>query len=408
MDNIPAGAFIRRPGKDVYLYQNKWLEKNLITPCPTPCKLGNTLDQRVVREKTITIEQKEITTPNHTLFCDILLFALPSTHEEHLIGGIVMDVTEKFIAEKHFQSSRSRLRALIDTIPDLVWLKDINGVYLACNNRFEALFGASESEVVGKTDHDFVPEELADFFRKHDKAAMAAGKPTLNEEKVSFASDGHEEYLETIKAPFYNENGEVIGVLGIARDITERKQAEEELRALNERLSTAENIALIGNWEYRVSDASIKWSDELYRIFGLEPQSRPIDNEWLISRMHPDDRAAYNHYSEILMQSRPEDTIDEFRYRILSDEVSIKHVRVWGRVEYDNDGKPLRFYGTLQDVSTSEKLNQQLQSRLDELTRWQNLMLGREDRIMELKNEVNQLLEQLGLQAIYTTGRLQS
>lgn len=81
------------------------------------------------------------------------------------------------------------LKALINALPDLFWLKDPEGVYLACNKRFEAVVGHPESAIVGHTDYDFVPNELADFFRVHDLKAMAAGHPTVNEEWVSFASD---------------------------------------------------------------------------------------------------------------------------------------------------------------------------------------------------------------------------
>ncbi|WP_245232423.1 CHASE domain-containing protein [Thiorhodococcus minor] len=79
-------------------------------------------------------------------------------------------------------ASEGRLRTLLDTIPDLVWLKDPDGVYLACNPRFEAVFDAKETAILGKRDHDFVDADLADCFREHDRAAIAAGVPRMNEE----------------------------------------------------------------------------------------------------------------------------------------------------------------------------------------------------------------------------------
>lgn len=133
------------------------------------------------------------------------------------------------IALKH---SNTHLRTLIETIPDLIWLKDPGGVFLACNPRFERLFNAPESQIVGKTDHDFVPRELADFFRQKDQDAIAAGKPSINEEWVTFADDGQRALLETIKTPMRDSEGWLIGVLGIARDITERRADEEKLRFL--------------------------------------------------------------------------------------------------------------------------------------------------------------------------------
>ncbi len=120
----------------------------------------------------------------------------------------------------------AHLRLLMSSIPDLVWMKDENGVYLYCNSKIEELFGANEADIIGRTDFDFVDAELAAFFREKDKLAMTIGGPSINEERVTFASDGHEELLETIKTPVLDSQGKTVGVLGIGRDITARKHAE--------------------------------------------------------------------------------------------------------------------------------------------------------------------------------------
>ena len=144
--------------------------------------------------------------------------------------GAILDITERKRAEEALRNSEGRLHTLVQTIPDLIWLKDKDGVYLSCNTMFERFFGAREADIVGKTDYDFVDRELADFFREHDRKAMAAGKPTSNEEWITFADDGHRAFLDTIKTPMYDARGTLIGVLGIGRDITERKRAVERIR----------------------------------------------------------------------------------------------------------------------------------------------------------------------------------
>lgn len=131
---------------------------------------------------------------------------------------------------------RAQLNTVVSTIPDLVWLKDVEGTYLACNRRFEQLFGATEAEIVGRTDYDFVGQELADFFRENDRKAMAAGYPSLNEEWLTFAEGGERLLFETIKTPMLDRQGKLIGVLGIARDITHHRETENELRASEEKL----------------------------------------------------------------------------------------------------------------------------------------------------------------------------
>ncbi|HSG24314.1 MAG TPA: PhnD/SsuA/transferrin family substrate-binding protein, partial [Azonexus sp.] len=121
------------------------------------------------------------------------------------------------------------LKTLVQTLPDLVWLKDMNGVYLACNPIFEQFFGAREEQIVGKTDYDFVNAELADSFRANDRKAIEAKQPTINEEWVTFAKGGRYMLLETTKMPMLSANGEAIGVLGVGHDITERKRTHDEL-----------------------------------------------------------------------------------------------------------------------------------------------------------------------------------
>ncbi len=146
------------------------------------------------------------------------------------LRGTTQDITERRRAEQALRRSEAHLRTLVKTLPDLVWLKDPQGVYLACNPRFESFFGTTEVEILGKTDYDFMDRQAADCFRAHDAAAMAAGGSRMNEEEVTFACDGHKELLETIKTPMLDTDGSLIGVLGIARDITARRRGEEALR----------------------------------------------------------------------------------------------------------------------------------------------------------------------------------
>ena len=139
---------------------------------------------------------------------------------------------ERSRMERSLAENEARLRTLVQTIPDLIWLKDMNGVYLACNTIFERFFGAKERDILGKTDYDFVDRELADFFREHDRKCMAAGKPSSNEEWLTFADDGYRGLFDTIKTPMYDAEGKLIGVLGISHDITQIKKAEEEMAKL--------------------------------------------------------------------------------------------------------------------------------------------------------------------------------
>lgn len=123
----------------------------------------------------------------------------------------------------------NRFYSVINEIPDLVWMKDENGVYLTCNKKFEHFYGAPSSKIIGKTDYDFVDKEQADFFREKDLGAIFAGKPVSNEEWLIFPDDGYRGLFETIKTPVFDSEGKLQGVLGISRDITAHKKLTEEL-----------------------------------------------------------------------------------------------------------------------------------------------------------------------------------
>jgi PAS domain S-box-containing protein len=157
------------------------------------------------------------------------------------VTGIVVyarDITDKIQARQALEHERGFLKTLIQTIPDLVWLKDPQGVYLACNPRFEQLYNAPEAAIVGKTDYDFADRELADFFRANDLAAMAAGHPRVNEERLEFADDSPGGLYETTKTPMYAADGSLIGVLGIAHEITAQRATETALRERQALLDT--------------------------------------------------------------------------------------------------------------------------------------------------------------------------
>lgn len=243
MQNLPAGAFVHDPESGQSLFENHWLKTHL-SDHQDGCGLALRHDLETLESGSQLLQDQRYGDQDPPMYCDTLRFILSGTGRSSLIGGVIMDVTDRVVALDELKSNRARLRALFDTLPDLVWLKDPDGVYLACNRRFEALFGASEKEIAGKRDHDFVDRGLADFFREKDLAAMAAGKPVTNEETVTFASDGHQETLETIKAPVLDVDGRLIGVLGIARDITERQQMQLDQQSRFDELSRWQGVIL--------------------------------------------------------------------------------------------------------------------------------------------------------------------
>ena len=142
-------------------------------------------------------------------------------------------------------TGQAQWHALIDTLPDLIWLKDRKGAYLACNHRFENYLGMDESEIIGKTNYDFMDKQQADLHREQDQEAMSTGERCINEEQIRFADDGHIEQLEIIKVPMYQLDGELMGVLGVGRDITQRKLHDEFMLLQTNRAEALQKLSFV-------------------------------------------------------------------------------------------------------------------------------------------------------------------
>ncbi|MBI5688941.1 MAG: PAS domain-containing protein [Verrucomicrobia bacterium] len=260
----------------------------------------------------------------------------------------LQDFTALRHAEAALRRSEAHLRTLVKTLPDLVWVKDPAGVYLACNTRFEVLFGAAETAIVGKTDYDFVPREVADAFRRNDAAALAAGRPRINEEEVVFASDGHRELLETIKTPLHDADGTLIGVLGIARDITARKRAEDALRESEARRALALDAAKAGTWEWELASGRNVWSEELWKLYGLEPHFCEPSYEAWRRTVHPDDRSKLEQSLQVAVQREADISIE---WRVHGSGTSPRWLMSRGRPRRDAAGKVTHYVGVVFDIT---------------------------------------------------------
>jgi diguanylate cyclase (GGDEF)-like protein/PAS domain S-box-containing protein len=250
--------------------------------------------------------------------------------------------------------SEQRIRALYRAIPDLVWFKDTEGAYLSCNSRFEQFFGATEKDIVGKTDYDFVAKDLADTFRNHDQVAMDGGGPSSNEEWVTFASDGHRELLETTKTPVFNTRGQVIGVLGIGRDISQRKRNEIALMESEARWKFAIEGAGDGLWDWNIQTGKAFYSPRYKAMLGFaEDEIGDTADEWS-GRIHPDDAPGVFAALQPYMEGKPGSASVEFR--MLRKDGSWMWTMGRGLVvERDAEGKPLRMIGTNSDISNRKQ-----------------------------------------------------
>ncbi len=141
---------------------------------------------------------------------------------------VMVDITDRKLAEIKIARQAGLITSLLDSIPDIIFYKDLNGAYLGCNLPFAKFTGLTKEEIVGKTDFDLFDKEVAEIFRFHDHKMMEEKQLRHNEEWITFP-DGKKILVDTVKTPYWRTDGSLIGVLGISRDITERKQAEQEI-----------------------------------------------------------------------------------------------------------------------------------------------------------------------------------
>ncbi len=151
--------------------------------------------------------------------------------EQHQAEQRVLQLSQAITEElSHSERQRGQLQALLSSIPDLVWMKDPQGVFLSTNPAFGVLLGATPENILGKTDYDFFPTALADQFRADDLEAANSTQPVVREEWVTYLADGHKGLLETVKKAVLGKNGQLVGVLGIARDVTKARNLLEDLQ----------------------------------------------------------------------------------------------------------------------------------------------------------------------------------
>lgn len=178
----------------------------------------------------------------YVLATSLLLFSLiypafksiVSSNEKTTLANIELERTNAQLKSlyEEYQRKQILLKSLINSIPDLVFYKDPNSVFIGCNKAFEKYIGKTENELIGLTDYEIADRESAEKFRKMD-ANLIASQSTLVFEEVILDPDGNKVYLETLKTPYYDSNGNLIGLIGIARDVTERKFRDEKIQYLN-------------------------------------------------------------------------------------------------------------------------------------------------------------------------------
>ena len=153
--------------------------------------------------------------------------------ENRIVYGVIQDITARKEIEMELIRSVILNRSLVEHLPQRIFIKDINSVYLSCNANYANDLGITPEQIIGKTDFEFVPAALAEGYRADDQTVMATGK--LKNIVEPYVIGGVEHWIQTTKVPYHDEQGKIIGVLGIFDDITKQRKQQEALKNSEER-----------------------------------------------------------------------------------------------------------------------------------------------------------------------------
>jgi PAS domain S-box-containing protein len=276
---------------------------------------------------------------------------------------LVRDITERKQAEDELRASEARFRSFVDHATDGFFLSDEHQAVLDVNRQACESLGYSREEMIGMRPRDFdVPLDEASLERIGER--IKAGE-TVTFETLHRRKDGGVFPVEVRARQF--PLGASPFRLSLARDITERKRTEEVLRESEAKLQKAQRVAHFGWWERDFTNNQVSLSDEVCRIFGLEPVDLPEWHARWLKLIHPEDRPrAAEVAAAALLPGGPRYDIE---YRVVRPDGTERMVHSQGDVTWDESGRPLRQFGVLQDITELRRAEKELRASEEALRR---------------------------------------
>jgi len=260
------------------------------------------------------------------------------------------DISKRKLAEETLDNERLLLRTLIDNMPDVIYSKDLECRKTLANIADVRNMGATaELEVLGKTDFEVFPKEIADNFYADDKLVLQNGKPVLNREEYIIDNNGEKRWLLTSKLPLFNKDNQIVGLVGIGRDITIRRKAEQALRESESFLKDTQMIAKLGTYTMDLSTGKWISSEVLDKIFGIDDNYDKNTTSW-VAIVHPDWQKTMADYFANEVVAKKLKFNKEYRIVRQNDKVE-RWVHGIGELYFNDKNEIVRMIGTIQDIT---------------------------------------------------------
>ncbi len=272
---------------------------------------------------------------------------------------LTREIEERTQAEEALRKERDFSNAVLDTAGALVVVIDRNGRITRFNRACEKVTGYTEAEVLGRVGYEFLipPDELTGVTETWE--ALCSGDAPIRHENHWLAKDGSRRLIAWSNTAIVGPAGGIDYIIGTGVDITESKRTEEALRESEARLKQAQAIAHLGSWELDLPSNRLSWSDEVYRIFGLQPQEFGATYAAFLGAVHPTDRAAVDEaYSGSLREGRDTYEIEHRIVRKSDGEIRVVHEKC----EHfrDASGRIVRSIGMVHDITERKRAEEAL------------------------------------------------
>ncbi|MDQ3636719.1 MAG: PAS domain S-box protein [Actinomycetota bacterium] len=276
--------------------------------------------------------------------------------------GVILDVTERKRTEEALRHSEERYRTVIERAAEGIYLLDAaSGRVIDVNPAFCRLLGYTREEALGKSVYDLLDHDPVEIQRNIETTPAGASREVG--ERRYRRRDGSLLHVVSNGSAMDHEGRKVISIL--MHDVTERKRVEEALRRSEGSLRAAQAMARIGDWEYDLPGDKSRWSDELFRIFGLPPGETPAFRGFF-DLVHPEDRAAVRREVFGVLRGGEESSMG---YRIVQPDGEVRSVHTEYRVTRDASGRGVGMVGTIQDITERKRAEAELEALVDELRR---------------------------------------